>query len=343
MSSHGANLPYHFRPSKFVDRQIFFDLLGRYSSWNELSEAGYISMGAYTMSDHTQIYQKLGISKLATFDFDADVVPRSHFNRPVEGCLCKNMSTGEVAGQIHSFRADLGVADKSPQIVWFDYTNSYSTNIHSEIGELISNLQAGDVVRITINAKEENYRHPKKRDRRLPDPQRQSLFEGFVEQVLTESALDGPKPDIPSIVDDPDAIHAFVKSMVIRAASDALDGRDREFVLLAAVAYRDGAPMFSLTGVIVEPALRAEMLEAIRYVDWPFALSESQPIIHLEMGQVTLREYLLLDRLAGSNVSAEIVEQQLGFNKIGELSVEEFYEKFRLFSRLYPSFLEVAT
>ena len=341
--STGASIPYQFRPSKYVDRQVFVSLLTRYSKWRGLENAGYVSMGAYTMADHAQMYQKLGIVRLLSFDGDEAIRARAHFNRPIELCRCETMMTHEVAKQIKTIRSDLDVEAGSPLIVWFDYTKPLTSSNLGEIGDLLSELSEGDVVRITVNLKPENYRPKKVPRSRLPDPQKNEAFRDYVGELVKVNSLDFGVKSIGDISSDQSILASVVIQLINAASRAALKGRPRDFELLSAVQYRDGAPMLSVTGALVNPTDRGELLSRIDHANWEFKMPSPTSPLSVEMGQLTLREYLVLDRMAGSNMDISSVEEALGFDSVSDLSLSEFYEKFRRFARHYPSFLEVAT
>ena len=122
-----------------------------------------------------------------------------------------------------------------------------------------------------------------------------------------------------------------------------MKNRSRDFEILASVQYKDGAPMLSVTGALVKPEEREDLMDALSYSSWEFRMPSTSSPISVEMGQITLREHLLLDRMAGSDIDVNVVKQELGFDAISGLSIDEFYEKFKLFARHYPSFLEVST
>ena len=78
----GDEIPYQLRPNKFIDRQMFLELLSRLVMPRGPENYVYVSMGGRHLVDHYAIYNKLGIQALFSFDFDRNEVARQKFNRP---------------------------------------------------------------------------------------------------------------------------------------------------------------------------------------------------------------------------------------------------------------------
>ena len=345
MSSSGSTLPYQFRPNKYVDRQIFFNLLERYSKFQPIEKAGYVSMGAYTMSDHSQIYRRFGINRLYSFDGEAHIPDRSFFNRPTHSCICKEEKTTTIAKEIPRVRSDLGLGSEDPLIVWFDYTGKLNEERLKDIKLLLGALSEGDIARFTFNAVPTGYLNGKdQHNRRLPDARVPKSRKEYFTKLFGKIGLDAsllPKTD--SDYSD-EKVPSLIVEAVAYATIDSLEDKPAlDFELLSSIHYKDGADMVTITGAMVSgqkaPALRQVMDDA----NWAFSNSKISEPFPLSLNQMTLREYLTLDRLAASDADIKTVKKELGFAQMGDVPIEDVYREFRAVSRFYPSFLEVAT
>ena len=94
-----SSVPFHLRPHKSVDRRLFMDLLARFERWSPIGKYAYVSMGAYALEDHRMVHRRFGISRLVSFDRNANTVARQKFNRPISGCFCLALDSGQMIGQ----------------------------------------------------------------------------------------------------------------------------------------------------------------------------------------------------------------------------------------------------
>ena len=85
---------------KFIDRQLFIDLLSRRIARIGAEKYLYISMGGRHLVDHRIIYRQLGIPNLFSFDDDGKIIERQRFNKPNGRAICEEMSSGSLAGRI---------------------------------------------------------------------------------------------------------------------------------------------------------------------------------------------------------------------------------------------------
>ena len=96
----GDDIPYQLRPNKFIDRQMFLELLSRLVAGRSPENYVYISMGGRHLVDHHAIYGKLGIRVLFSFDMNANEVARQNFNRPTGDTVCVEMHSANLPSEI---------------------------------------------------------------------------------------------------------------------------------------------------------------------------------------------------------------------------------------------------
>ncbi|MEJ7860903.1 MAG: O-methyltransferase [Pyrinomonadaceae bacterium] len=140
----GANVPYHLRQNKAVDRNLFIELLNRLNRYKSIEEYTYISFGGSFLEDFKLVHAHTGIGKMISLEADKNVYERQKFNMPINCIepLCKK--SGEFISN-HSF--------DGKNIVWLDYASP--SEMESQLGEteyLITQLYDFDIVKITLNA-----------------------------------------------------------------------------------------------------------------------------------------------------------------------------------------------
>ena len=143
---------------------------------------------------------------------------------------------------------------------------------------------------------------------------------------------------------DSGEVPSLIVAALDLAALDTLGEKpELDFEILSTVHYRDRADMVTITGAMVKGADRQRLFETTKLASWAFRNKDLYKPYKLTLDQITLREYLSLDRFAASSTAPSTVKAALEFEKIGQLTIEQAYEDFKRVSRFYPSFLEVAT
>lgn len=334
----GSSIPYHLRPHKAVDRRLFVDLLGRCQRWRSLANAAYISMGAYPLEDHKLVHRVLGLRKLIAFDYDEEIVRRQNFNRPLDGCKCLHISSGDLVSNFDDVLNKAGYEDCDGVIVWLDYTSPADLPVQiREFETLLDKLTAGDIVRITVNAKAGALFTPKTAPgvKPIPTPavhqQRLRTLDERIGDYLPSSVVADDMTDsrLPSILSQ-----AFgLASLNAFQPTNPLT-----FAPLSIVRYADGQQMLSLTGMVVPRTDETSLREKLELSDWRFASSDWTEVHELVVPDLTLRERLFLERSIGTMAVADI-KRNMGFD-FGTLNTgDSFLEDYQHYYRFYPNLL----
>ena len=144
----GSELPYRLRPNKYVDRELFAELVALLVAESGPDKYVYISMGGKHLSDHLAIYRRAGITNLYAFDYDPDIADRQRFNVPFDGVRCENHPSVELPPRLEDI---LDGTEAKNIIVWLDFTAPEHYKQLREIEALVTKLQVGDVLRVTMN------------------------------------------------------------------------------------------------------------------------------------------------------------------------------------------------
>src|ERR1700726_250370 len=146
----GQDIPYQLRPNKFIDRQMFIELLSRLIVPRGPEKYIYVSMGGRHLIDHHAIYDKLGVEALLSFDMSANEVARQKFNRPTGNTICIAMNSADLPSEIDTILRRF--PGKRNLVVWLDYTSADRRAQFQEAVQTLVRLKHGDVFRITLNA-----------------------------------------------------------------------------------------------------------------------------------------------------------------------------------------------
>lgn len=331
----GASIPYHLRPHKAVDRRLFLDLLGRLERWRSLHEYAYVSMGAYPLEDHRLVNRILGITRLLAFDFDAEIVARQQFNRPLESCRCIETSAQDLVNDLDRVLKDEGFGDAEGAIVWLDYTDPKKlTQQLREFQMLLDKLKEGDIVRVTVNAHMNLQIEATAGAKPLTRQEKQEKMLHTIKSKMGEF--------LPSNVKADDMTDAGLASVISRsfgaAAHKAFQSTsDNTFKPLSVTRYSDGTQMLSMTGIVIARAEIAEFDSKMRWASWPFASKEWETVHHLVVPNLTLRERLFLEKGVGRD--SEDIIGELGFTEASEIPLREFLASYKNYYRFYPTLL----
>ena len=146
----GEDIPYQLRPNKFIDRQMFLELLSRLVVPRGLENYIYVSMGGRHLVDHHAVYNRLGVTAQYSFDQSENEVARQRFNKPTGAAICEELNSADLPSEIDTIFARF--PRKKNLIVWLDYTNAARRTQLQEAVQTLIRLKHGDVFRITMNA-----------------------------------------------------------------------------------------------------------------------------------------------------------------------------------------------
>lgn len=116
----GGNVSYNLRPNKFVERQLFVELLNKVCAGYSPDGYVYVSLGGPQLEDQRLVHLRLGIKNLISLEADSVVYERQVFNQRPSFITCENESTGDFVRDFDAF-ADLHSDKKF--IIWFDYSS----------------------------------------------------------------------------------------------------------------------------------------------------------------------------------------------------------------------------
>lgn len=146
----GDDIPYQLRPNKFIDRQLFMELLSRLIVPRCPEKYVYVSMGGRHLIDHHAVYNQLGIEAQYSFDHDANEVERQRLNRPTGKTVCARLDSADLPLKLDEILATF--PRKRNLIVWLDYTGTERRTQFQEVVQTLVRLRDGDVFRVTLNA-----------------------------------------------------------------------------------------------------------------------------------------------------------------------------------------------
>lgn len=328
----GSDVPYQLRPSKFIDRHIFVELLGRLVHARGPEAYIYISMGGKHLVDHYAVYKDLGIKAQFCFDNDRNLVARQMFNRPTDMTICAIMESANLPSKLDEIARKF--PRKSNFIIWLDYTECDQKTQLQEAEETLVRLTHGDIFRITMNADLRNLKNggpgasPDERAKKRADTLRSRLGGANIPTTIT------------AIDDDPLSLAKVLAQCIALAASKAkLRAPNLNFIPVLTTSYADGQRMLTVTCVVSEQG-RAEAFPNLNFKRWVFAGKTWEDIQDISVPVLSAKERFRLD--VNLKKSSKKMLSALKF-KPAENEEQSLVElaSYKKFQRFYPAFRHV--
>lgn len=332
----GGDVAYNLRPNKFVERQLFVELLEILCTGIPRDDFVYVSMGGPQLEDQRLIHQRLGFKNLVSLEAKEVVYDRQLFNLRPSYVDCKMLSVSDFVNNFDDFYNKFHDHKK---IIWFDYSSPKKRREQLlEYQTVLKELNDGDILKITMNANPRTLGEQRKGESTLE-----------IEEIRKEALLEQLQNLIPIFLDSRDVTKnrlPIVLSEAIRTVSvDALrTSRDFTAMPLGLFVYQDG-PHQMLT-VTVRVTKRSEIDIIRRQLDhsgWEFLppLSKWDEIVRIKVPNLSAKERLHLEEKLFVNSHTE-THESLPFrfheNKNISLSILEEYARHY---RRYPSYFQV--
>ena len=314
---------YRLRPNKYVDRELFAELVALLVADSQEGAYVYVSMGGNHLIDHLAMYRRAGLRKLYAFDMNPEVVERQRFNAPFREMKCEVHKSEDVPDRLDNIIRDFSAENV---IVWLDYTNAKRVGQLQEIEILASRLQVGDVMRVTMNAE---FAGLKKWEDQLSCAEKQLPVEER-NAVLLKRNLTPYWPSEFSKVEYreiPRALTKCIERAVLRGGQ--MQRPVKVPIPLLVTKYRDTTQMVTVTVVMGDGAGRVKVPKS-----WMYAPSKRIGIEEIVIPDLTIRERVALDKML-HRAPAEVEKRMGGW--INRNAIQA-YKKFH---RFYPVFQAV--
>lgn len=327
----GADIPYQLRPNKYIDRQMFIELLSRLVISRSAEKYIYVSMGGRHLVDHCAIYNRLGIDAQYSFDIDHNVVKRQLFNRPTGKTVCARLNSAELPSRIDEiFRK---FPSKKNLIVWLDYTNTYRRAQLQEAVQTLVRLKHGDVFRITLNAHLNSLGDGdswREKGAASPAEYRATKLREQINEFMPTSITTIGETEFPVVL-------ARCVELAVNAAESLQPNLEIRPSLITS--YSDGQRMLTVTCSISE-ADSQDSFPPPSFRRWRYRCRDWNDIRSISAPVLSTREQERLDVRLHYGVSKMLAGLKFlpGSNRQASL---EALRSYREFHRFYPSFRAV--
>ncbi|MCG8433942.1 MAG: hypothetical protein MJA83_07925 [Gammaproteobacteria bacterium] len=324
------NIPYQLRPNKFIDRQVFVDLLSRILPTVGVENYAYVSMGGRHLVDHSTVYRQLGIRHLLSFDMDPEIVRRQLCNKPIDVTVCWEMKSSSLPSQIDSIFEKFDKA--SNLVVWLDYTNPNERLTQlQELIEVLKCLKANDILRITLNAQigsieAGNWRQE---GHATPGVARLAKLKGQLGELVPTSTRHIDEANFPIIL---------ANCVGLAVAKAELECDEVCFKPILATTYKDGQRMMTVAIRAVDRMERSQEIPGL--TGWPLRAAKWDDVVSIEAPDLSMREKLKIDQYL--NKPPSYILRRLHFMPAEdhERSLRAL-QSYKQLHRYYPAFHHV--
>lgn len=328
----GEDIPYQLRPNKFIDRQLFMELLARLIVPRGLEKYVYVSMGGRHLIDHHAVYSQLGIEAQYSFDRDANEVKRQKLNRPTGKTICAELDSADLPLKLDEILTEF--PSKRNLIVWLDYTGSERRAQFQEAVQTLVRLQDGDVFRITLNASLGSLSGDdewKKAGAPSPAEHRAVCLRGQIAEYMPINITSISDTEFPATL-------AQCLELATKAAEAQQPGLKITPALITS--YRDGARMLTATLAVSRQGAATVPFPSAAFSRWRYSCGGWNDIQEISVPLLSTRERNRLDaRLhAGATKMLDALRFLPSKGRDGSLKALRSYREFH---RFYPVFRSV--
>lgn len=298
----GSEVAYHLRVNKYIDRQLFIEVLGLVNQVRPVQRYGYVSMGGAYLEDCRVIHNALGISRMQSFDSDANVLIRQGVNRPfgfIDCIKCDSRQAVETFGELRT----LFGGPETNVITWLDYTIPGERKEQlQDVAVLVPQLIEWDVVRITMNAHRPtlgtNEVYLRERDMAPPEQVENGAFPSslaawrlvHLKEQLGEDLP--PDRDTPEYLSTEDGFIQTILRSIKRTVVRSLEARpELVAVPILSTGYGDVHLMATATFVLIAKGAEQEFRNTCRWEQWPYKPGDEwDEYTHIRVPHLSLRE-----------------------------------------------------
>lgn len=311
---------YHLRTNKAIDRLLFVDLLQTLSRLSsvDINEYSYFGLGGPYMEDIKLVHDVFPKMPMSSLEKCSKVYKRQKFHKPTSNVKLLNTD-------LSSFIADYNEQGKG--IFWLDYT-SLELSSFEDLVTLLSRVASDSIVRITLQCHPSNLRnksyHPKDEDGNFLNDKEEEFRRKF-SNYLPISHEEIPRKPI---------LLAKLLQDMIRTASHQTELGDDVFVPLSSTYYKDGAGIFTFTGMLCSKPKYQLVKQGL--TNWKHrSLNWQKHPVHIDVPILSTKERLHIQPHLPCD--GRTLSRSLGYN-LGGAQMKQYAE----FYREYPFFIRSA-
>ncbi len=241
---------YHLRPNKSIDRKLFIQTLIGLSSEIPISEYKYTGFGSYLFDDFKLLHDTLNISKMVSLEREQNEFLRAEFNKPYNCIEIKKADCTQ-------YLSDLTIEDEK-NIFWLDFVSPGELGMQlANYSTLINLLNAGDIIRITLNANPDSLGKSDK-----PDEIQKIRLETLKQRVPDNYIWPTISTDDVTTKRYPLTLLKILKAATMESLEDRPPYSPNFMLPLFSSVYADGQQMLTFTGIVLDSHEKEEKIKS---------------------------------------------------------------------------------
>ncbi len=324
-----ANQPfYHLRPNKSIDRNLFVQTLIGLSSLFPISEYQYTGFGSYLFDDFKLLHETLNIREMISLEKDNIEYERAKFNLPYNCIDVKNIGSTE-------YLSELFIEDGAHNIFWLDYVNPADLGTQlADYATLLSVLNVGDIVRITLNANPTSLGKSNN-----PDELHNIRFEKLKERVPDIYFPASAVPENMVTQQYPLLLLKIIKNITMQSLIDEQPYSPCFLLPLFSSIYADGQQMLTFTGIILDSHEKEKDIKTV-LKNYPHNTFTWDTPCKIEIPALSVREISEINKLLPDNT----IRQQLikNFPFIFSDKDGDAVDSYISYYKFYPNYHQVS-
>lgn len=328
MSNNARQIDYRLRLAKSVERRMLCSALQKLSVFYPLDMYRYIGFGAYYFSDFYLFHKELGIQKMLSIEKSRseETVNRYNFNKPFK---CIEIDFRDSNAVLPSLEWD------DPTIIWLDYTSTINSNILSDVDTFFRNAESGSVFIITLQADSNSFDDNNQKDKKRIDVLREFVGINRLPREIENNMINNK--GIPTVY------RKILMKEIQNILYERNSGGEKSkffFKQLFHFKYKDGIPMYTFGGLLIEEPKHLDLFEKIGFDKLPFVKNNDE-LFEIDIPNLTIKEIKFLESIMpnGINNEGEIVNLLELFNKNPSIPGKDIL-KFAKIYQYFPTFTE---
>jgi len=316
----GANLPYHLRVKKDIERRLFVEQLRLITKIYDLENYAYIGMAGPFSEDFKLMNDRFNFKSFFSYEINEEVFKRQRFNLPFSKTKYLHQGIDEFIKNYPDIEIDDTNEVIGKSILWLDYIG-LDAKLLQDFEDAISKLEDESVIKVTLRAHASSLAAGggiQKQEERVEKLRSLLGTNYFMSDIFDTSYMTGKKYPI--------SIYKLLK----RISNKALRGTESIFLPISSYKYQDGMMMLTFTGIKIKESEKKNFLEKTGLDEWKYGLHSLDEPLQIEVPFLSLKEKYSLDACFPN-----APDDTLKYFKEEEL---ESYEKFH---RFYPTFAKI--
>ena len=315
MPGSDQKINYQVRPAKAIERKMLCDLIREVQLIRSDGKMRYIGLGAKYFTDFLLLHNEFGITDMISIEAEKERQIRYEFNKPLKCIQMIYGTTNEVLPQITGF-------DQKMNLIWLDYDSAFDDTMLLDVETICRNIDVGSMFFLTCNY---SFRGEMPTDK-------MEAFKKNVGDFFDES--------IEKKCYTTNKIPLVIKKLIDKQIAKTISMRNRivqssiEYLQLLFLSYKDGAPMLTIGGILVDEELKKK-IENNNLFDKYLFMTRDDKIFTIDIPKLTNKEIQLI--LKNLPISEEEFSQDqfygIGYDEICQF--EKIYRYYPYYSEGY--------